>query len=529
MATTKLTPRQKMINMMYLVLIAMLALNVSREILKSFYLFELSYINANDNTEKRNIEMFNTFKTKMENPKSKARTEEWYKLAEQTRKVSADFCQYVEQVKKDIIKNGGGRDEENPSNSKVPELKRPDDMEEHAHYFIDDGLGNGKILQEKINTTRNTLIALVKSTRNGEQIAKRLEQSTQFKALDPKSTALDKSTWVSQYLENAPLASVVTLLTKTQHDCKLLEAEILNILSENINISTLTNDQQMAMIIPEQQTVMSGESFKAKVALVTYDSKTANSMFVNGNPIQVVNGVGSITIPATGTGAHKVEAQIESIDPETGNPIMVKSIPIVWNSFQASATISADNMNVLFFGLENPMSISVPGVTPENTIVTSNNGISLKSLGGGKYTATVTGTAKEGKVFVKARMQDGSIKDMGAMNYKLRKVPKPKIKYGSYDPGTYTQTEILAQRTIYAYLEDFYFNGVRYNITKYKVTSWSTKSMNSATATVNGNSTDPIKNIVKSTKSGDLLYFDEIRANGPNGEIKLEGFTIKIK
>ena len=529
MATQPLSPRQKMINMMYLVLIALLALNVSREILKSFYLFELSYINANQSTEIRNAELMNAFKSRMDNPKSKARTQQWYHLALQTRNISKEFCAYVESVKKDIVTKGGGREEAASASEKTPELKKPDDMEEHAHYFIDEGLGHGKELQKKINDTRKQLCQILLSARNGVAVAAALERSSQLKAIDPPKSAMASSTWVSLYLENAPLASVVTLLTKTQHDCKALESEVLAVLSENINISTLTNDAQMAMIIPEQSAVLSGEMFKAKVALVTYDSKTGARMLVNGQPITVQNGVGSISIPATGSGSHSLTAQIESIDPNTGNPILVTSPVLEWQSFQASATISADNMNVLFFGLDNPVSISVPGITPENTMVSATNGIQLKALGKGKYMATVSGSAKTGTIQVKARMQNGSIKTMGEMVYQLRKVPQPEFRLGSLASGAHEKSAIMAQQFAYAFLENFYFKGVRFQVLKYHATLYSKKSINTPEVTVNGNSTATLKSLLNAAKSGDVLHFDQIRASGPNGEISLQEFSIKIK
>lgn len=120
MAKQTLTPRQKMINMMYLVLIAMLALNVSREILKSFHLFELSYINANESLQKKNAEMMLGFEAKMANEKTKPRTEEWYKLAVEAKKTSDEFCAYIEEVKKEIIKQGGGREENEKGSLKYP-------------------------------------------------------------------------------------------------------------------------------------------------------------------------------------------------------------------------------------------------------------------------------------------------------------------------------------------------------------------------------------------------------------------------
>lgn len=530
MANQTLTPRQKMINMMYLVLIAMLALNVSREILKSFHLFEMSFDQANTQIEAKNKETMKQFNDRMLNEKTKKRTEQWYELANQARTISEDFYKYVEKMKADVVLKGGGREISEDGKPGLTELKKPDDMEEHAYYFVDEGLGNGKKLQKKINETREKLAALVLPARNGKVVMQSLLSATQLKAEDPIKDNLNRKTWVSAYLENAPLAGVVTLLTKTQNDCKVLEADVLSVLSENITIESIVNDGQVALIIPENQTVMSGGMFRARIALATYDTKSTPMMYVNGSPIKVVNGFGEIEIPANGTGTHSIEAKIESIDPKTGEPVLVKSEPLEWNSFQASATISADNMNVLFRGLENPMSISVPGITPANTVVTANNGIQIQNKGNGKFIATVSGAANSGIVTVAARMPDGSLKKMGQMEYRLRKVPEPKLKLGNLSPGTHEKSKLKVQQFIYAILEDFYFKNVTFKVVKFRANLVSKKvNNNPAEVRENGNTLGRLQGLINSAGSGDVLVIDEIVVKGPTGEERMDAIIYKIK
>ncbi len=512
---------------MYLVLIALLALNVSREILKSFHLFELSFINGNKHTEARNAEIMQAFNNGMNNEKTRARTEKWYGLAVEARKVSKEFCDYVEKMKADIVERGGGREEAEKGNTELPELKRPDDMEEHAHYFIDGGLANGRKLQNKINETREKLAALVTSARYGEAIRNSLVKKTQLRAVDPADRK--SANWVSTYLENAPLAGVVTLLTKTQNDCKALEADVLTVLNENITIESISNNAQVAMIIPENQSVMSGQNFNAKIALMTYDTHVGAQMLVNGQPVTVTNGIGHISIPASGTGTHTLQASIESVDPKTGEPVMVRSEPVTWNSYQASASISADNMNVLFIGLENPMSISVPGVTPENTIVSSTNGIVLRSLGAGRYMARVSGNRTSGNINVSARMGDGSIKSMGSQSYRIRKVPTPKFMLGNLPSGSYEKSTIIAQHYLYAYLEDFYFKDVKFTINKYRLHLVTKRVIPTNEITVHANTLNQAKSLIGQARSGDVIYIDEISASGPSGAVRLEPVTYKIK
>ncbi|MCC6817310.1 MAG: gliding motility protein GldM [Bacteroidia bacterium] len=528
MASQKLSPRQKMINMMYLVLIALLALNVSREILKSFHLFELSYFNANQSIEKRNEDIMVQLSLLARDDKSKARAKEWYDLALETRKISAEFCQYVESVKKEVELLGGGREERKKDES-IPELKRPDEMEVNAHYFQSSGKDNGTKLQLKINETREKLLGMLKNVRNSQGVIATLRSTSQLKAIDPLSNEMEKKTWVNTYLVEAPMAGVMTLLSKTQNDCKNLESDVLAVLSENVNINTLIKDGQMAVIIPQSQNVLSGEYFDANIALMSYDTKVESVMRVNGQLIDVKNGIGHIRIPAKGTASHQIFAEIESIDPQTGKSMVVKSEPIEWNSYEGSAAISADNMNVLFFGLENPLSISVPGITPENINVSSTNGIQLRKVGPGKYLASVSGSAREGKVIVNARMQDGTFKSMGTMSFRLKSVPEPKIKFGSLEQGTHERSNLMSQNFIYAVLEDFYFKGVSYKVKSYQAHLVTKKIGNSRDENIVGNSTQIVKEMLKGARSGDVLYFNAIKVQGPTGEIRVPDFSIMIK
>lgn len=526
MAQQKLSPRQKMINMMYLVLIALLALNVSREILKSFHLFELSYINANNSTEKRNNELFNAIKAMAQDPKSKERAKEWYLRAQETRRLSKSFCAYIDAMKSEIEALGGGR-EETTVKGEISELKRPDDMEANANYFQKEGKDQGSKLQKRINDTREQLLSQLKGTRNSESIMSTLRSTTQLKALDPKSESLEKKTWVGTYLVEAPLAGVMTLLSKSQNDCKQLESDVLSILSENININTIIHDGQLALIKPQSQSVLSGEFFEAEVALMTYDTKVQSVMKVNGQAIEVKDGIGKVRFPARGTSSNQIVAEIETMDPNTGQTMVVKSEPLTWNSYEGSAAISAENMNVLFFGLENPIAISVPGITPDNLIVSATNGIVLKKTGSSKYVASVAGNAKEGKVLVSARMSDGNIRSMGEMKFRLRAVPKPKIKFGSLEAGTYDKSALLSQQFLFAVLEDFYFNGVSFRVTGFDAHLVTKRS--TIDETVSGNSTQKLKSMLSGAKPGDILYIDGIKVTGPNGPVKVGDFSIKIK
>jgi gliding motility-associated protein GldM len=299
-------------------------------------------------------------------------------------------------------------------------------------------------------------------------------------------------------------------------------------LSENIDATVAKLDKTAALIIAESTNVMAGSQFKAIVALMAYNSTAATNILVNGVKVTAVDGIGEYTATASGVGNHKVEAKIETIDPATGLPTFVSADPIEWTSFQPSATIAADAMNVLYIGLENPMSISVPGVTPGNTSVTSGAGISLVKKGDGKYVATVSAGQKESSISVSAKMPDGTSKRMGEQKFRIKTVPKPVAQLGTLISGAYNKGEISMQSFLYAYLDGFVFDGVKFTVTKYQVI-FMPKRGYMEEASVSGNGTAAIKTFANKAKTGDMLVIQGIRATGPGGEKPLNPITYTFK
>jgi gliding motility-associated protein GldM len=262
---------------------------------------------------------------------------------------------------------------------------------------------------------------------------------------------------------------------------------------------------------------MSGGQFKAKIALAAYNSTAAQKILVNGKEIPVVDGLGMYEVGATGVSSNTFVGEIETIDPETGLPTYIKTEPVSWTSFLPSATIAADAMNVLYIGLDNPMSISVPGVTPENTIVSTGAGISLSKKAGGKYVAKVSQVqGNKSYISVSAKMSDGSTRPMGKMEYRIRQVPKPEAFWGSMAAGNYPKQAFLNQRTLNAVLENFVFENVSYRVTRFRFVFIS-KTKGYLDKSVTGNSLESVKGYISGARPGDMIMIDGIRAIGPGG------------
>jgi gliding motility-associated protein GldM len=493
---------------------------------------EVSFSKASSALSDKNKAIMDAFKAAEEDPSKGARAKKWADKAREVQAISAAFCKDIDKYKTDIEIAAGGRKEAEPGQTGIREMSKGDDMEGHKHYLgtDDPGIkGKGDALRKLIDDTRGKMLNVLNGVKDDKAVKNLFDKNTAFRVEDFKDENGSLKTWERDVLGHSPVAGVMAMLTKVQNDCKSLETDILSKLSENIDATVAKFDKTAALVIAESTNVMAGSQFKAKIALMAYNSTAANEIVVNGQSVKVVDGIGEFTATASGVGSHKVDAKIKTVNPETGEQdFWVSAEPIEWTSFQPSATIAADAMNVLYIGLENPMSISVPGVTPGNTSVSAGAGITLVKKGDGKYVATVSAGQKESTISVSAKMPDGTSKRMGEQKFRIKTVPKPVAQLGTLISGAYNKGEIGMQSFLYAYLDGFVFDGVKFTVTKYQVI-FMPKRGYMEEQSVSGNGTAAIKTFANKAKTGDMLVIQGIRATGPGGEKPLNPITYTFK
>ncbi|MDX5320992.1 MAG: hypothetical protein LPK45_07785, partial [Bacteroidota bacterium] len=292
--------------MMYLVLTAMLALNVSAEILKAFYLVEESMVKAGKNIDAKNEDIMRAFAKQMKNQPEK--TEPFYKKAQEAEKITAEFVQYVEDLKQQIVTHDGKKTAPEEIREPDGQLVSKSDIEIHAYLMISpEGPQKGKELHEKVEATRGSLLATLKPFKALNAEAKRIEDQTDLKAIDPKGG----HTWESELFEHSPQAAVVTLLTKIQNDAKNTCAEILTALFSGITAEDVSFDMLVAKFIPDKAAVSAGEEFTADVILTAYDSKQNNRVVINGEEYQMENGVVKYKRATSSPGDFPIKGYIE--------------------------------------------------------------------------------------------------------------------------------------------------------------------------------------------------------------------------
>ena len=513
-----------MINMMYIVLTALLALNVSKQVLKSFHMMEQGFISSAFKLDDKNESIMRAFATSMETDAKK--TEPYLARAKKAREISTNFCQYIDQVKSEVETLGGGRKDMDQGDL-VGEISKADEMEKHANYFVNEK--KGLELQRTINKTREELLALLKPGKDlnlKERYFKESEAAAQLKAVDPISKEEDKKTWVNLYLEENPIAGVLAMLTKIKNDAKNLETDVLSKLQEGVYIDDIPINTIKAMVIPRSNYVMKGAPYEAEILLVASNSTSENRILVNGQEIEVAKGKGQYSTINNEVGAKAFSGSI-MVKGKDGveKPYNFNS---VYQVYQPLATISAENMNIVYSGLDNPIAISVPGFPASAITATVTGGWSLSKSSNGKYKVKGAANTREITITASVKTENGT-KVMGKQEYTVRRVPLPRIKYGTLDGSrSVTKGTITGQNRIIASLGNFYFKGVKYKVTGYTAVLYS-KRNGSKTFTINGSSTATLRSEINRLRSGDNVIVTKVRIKGPDGSLTVAGVPLTIR
>ena len=508
MAGGKLTVRQKMINMMYLVLTALLALNVSAEILKSFHMVEVSMDSAGRNIDEKNkntmaqIEKFHT-----DLPNDTKGTEAFNKAIE-LQKIANAGVKYFQNLKDTLITTAGGRkgSEEFPEGDPKEELAQASNIELHANLMINQG--KGAEVKAKINELRTKMLAVLPADK--QKIVK-----SDLITEEPK----DGQTWESEMFEHTPLAAVVALMAKTQNDIKNTESQILDLLK-----GSLTDDVQIvtdfeAQIIPTSGTYITlGNKYEAEIFLAASSSRSEADITVGGNKIPSEKGIGKYTMTATREGINKFKAIISTVNSSGQKKTYEKEGEFF--ALAPIAVISATKMNAVYIGLENPIAVSVPGVGANKVNVSCTAGGTLKKKKDGEFDLLVDGSQRT--ITITASVEG---KTMGIKEYRVRQVPKPTIMLGSIDGSspTVTMGQIKSSNFVLTVLKDFVFEGVKYTPTDWNLVY---KPKNGQASVEKGNSeqlTPRAKSMLNSARPGDLYILMGIKAKGPAGVVPVPG------
>ncbi|HVI43594.1 MAG TPA: gliding motility protein GldM [Chitinophaga sp.] len=503
-------PRQKMINIMYLVLTAMLALNVSAEILNAFNIVNNSINTSNKSLTDKNDLIYQQFEAQMK--ENAAKVAPLKAKAEEVKKLSADAYSYVESLKDLIITESGGKDEHG-------EIKSKADLD--APTRVMENMRNGPKLEEKLKTLRTQFLSFVEA-KNKEKFDKTLPlKIVMGKSTDDHGGGAPKS-WTTYHFNMVPTIAAVTILSKFQNDIKNSESAIIDDLFRQIDAQNFKFDKVRPFISLNSKNLMEGQTLTAQIAVGAYSSTVNPTITVNGQSVTANEGLGTFTLPVSGIGEKSISGTITLPNPNGGDPV---SYPFSesYNVGASTTSISADKMNVLYIGLQNPISISAAGV-PAEAVSASINGGNITKRGSGEYIVTVS---QPGKAVINVVANiDGKTKSLGQKEFRVKRVPDPVLKVGVNKGGNMKAADFKVQGGLRADLEDFEFEGVKYEVVGYRVgVSAKGKEYQEGEA----NSAYFPSNIVSSIRAlrpGDEVYFENVKVKGPDNIVRSMPSTI---
>jgi len=506
-----------MIGMMYLVLTALLALNVSKEIINAFITINDSLEITVSNLTGKNAQAYAAFQKQMEvDPK---KTEPLFKKAQQIKKLSDDMGTYLTTLTDELIRKTD-KLEANAKSVTLHEMKATDDYDIPTHIMCgdkNDGRGHKATeLKEKIVAyKKGILIALDAEDR--PKFEKRLDAMFNTKDPDPKSAEDGKKTWEMSNFYHNPIVATVALITKTKSDVKNAESEIISHLLASINASDFKFDTLTAKVIAPSSYLIEGQQYTADIFLAAMSSTSDPEIFVNGSNLKVEGGVGTYTLSASGVGEKTYSGIIKVKGPDG----VVKPIPfgpIKYIVAKPSSTVSADKMNVIYIGVPNPMTISVPGVPDEKVKYAVAGALTLvqdPKLSKGHYIAEAKGQPGEATITVNAEFNDKPTK-MGEFKFRLKRIPDPVAKIGGKKDGNIPKAQLAAQQGIIPTMEGFDFD-LFPRVVSFKMSRFG-KGRDPIEKTAEGGTlTGDMKSIIDQSRPGDKILFEYINVSMPDG------------
>ena len=500
------SPRQRMINLMYLVFIAMMALNVSSEVLDGFGLVEGSLRTSIDNSSRRNKIVADEMEAYyQENPQ---KVGEWALKAREVKRASDSLYTYIQDLKIRIAKVADGE------NANVNSIEHKDDLEAASRVMLSPVSGEGKKLRAEIDKYRIWMGGFI------EDSAKTAVLEANLSTTPPHKAGINTRTWEEALFENMPVAAAVTLLTKMQSDVRYAEGEVLSNLLNSVDVGDYRVNQITAQVIPESQIVMRGSQYKANIVLSAVDSTKRPTIYVNGKELPYEN-KGVFTVNTGAAGTFPIKGYIEM--PHSDGSIMRRDFESEYFVTEPTATVAPTLMNVLYAGIANPMRIAVPGVPSGNVTATMTNGTLTRSKDGWEARPSKVGT--EAVITVNARMADGRNIEMAKTTFRVRALPDP-LPYIEYKDqngnvrkfkgGMIAKRSLVEADGILAAIDDDLLN-VKYTVLRFELTFFD--SMGNAIPEVaeGTNFSQRQKNYIRNLSKGKRFYITRVVAKGPDG------------
>ena len=506
-------PRQKMINLMYLVLTALLALNVSSEILNAFKVVDKSLITSNDNISSANQTLYTSLEGKLKDPVTAEKAKPWYDKAEEAKKLSVEMNNYIVQLKADLKKEAGEHMVE-IDGKQVPEFKE-DDLEAATRLFGNEegGKNKGPEFEGKLKEFRKKMLGI------DSAIAKEFEKTFPVDA-DYSSIGQDgkMKDFTFAYFHMTPTVAALTLLSKFQNNVKNAENQVVTYCHNQVGAVKVVYDQFAALVGQSSNYVMPGEDMEITAGVGAYSKAAQPQISIGGSSMAIgEDGRASFKTKASGSGARSVPVNVTYTKPDGTKETKTFDVKYTVGT-PGGAAVMPDKMNVFYIGVDNPVTIGSPTGWDKTTV-----GIANGTITGSGSNRIVRPSATPGQ---KATITVVADKKPTSFEFRIKRIPDPIFKVGS-GKVRMPSVEFKSQQFCRAELENFDFD-LKYSIVSATVYFSGQGFSNVATASIQNNSLAGLATFIARCGPGTSITFDNVKVTGPDGPRTIDGKTIAL-
>ena len=530
------TPRQKMIGMMYLVLTAMLALNVSKDIIEAFSLVDDTMVSSTANTVAKNESDYSW----LEGQKAILGAEK-VKDAEQKAMVLKQktdaLINEIEEIKKGLIIYVDNAYEDKEGKPKtVATIQSKDERSKPTQYMIEQK--NATKMKEAIIKYKAEILSLVDDPNQREAMSKTIGLNVEqtFKGKEGATT----QSWEEHNFYDVIMSAAVTLINTTEGEVRNAESKMLEYVKNSISASDFKFDNVSGRAIPNSRMVFTSDKYTADIIVSAYDTKSTPEVYYktgvdtltvdqlgSATKLEGENGLVRLELGASGVGEQRYAGLIKIKAPDGTDqyyPFNDRYMVV-----KPSATISAEKMNVLYAGIANPVSVSAP-VAPDQLSVNF-PGCTATRAEAGKFNISVP-TSLIGKT-VEATVSanvGGKTQAMGSTTFRVKRVPDPRATIGAnIRGGKRSKTELTANPFIRAAMGDDFAYDLKWTINSYQVIFISKGYEDNPLTCTGANFSEAVKSKIAKSGSGTTIIFTGIKASCEAGQRTLDEITVRIK
>jgi len=504
--------RQLMINLMYLVLTALLALNVSNEILHAFKVINKSIEKSNASIETKNKELYSSFVDNENQPGQAERVRPYRLKADEVKKESDEMFNYLDEWKKRIITESGGQSPGEPGDEDSVRINREDNIDATTHMLVEKG--GGDTLKQRLVDFRKNLLAQLSADDQKlltDQLPLRIEQPH-------RSENNPQADWKVSYFHNMPTMAAITLIAKFQNDVRNSESQIINQLFKEAHQTEIKFDEIKAIAVPKNSYVLAGQKVEAEILLAAYNKTVQPNVHPNnGRIVKTTEGVADWEGTASGVGLQTVKG---SVNMNANGRDITRDFTFQYMVGSTGASMQLDKMNVFYIGVPNPITVSAAGYSLEDVSVSIPGATVTPGTEKGKFSVMVT-TQGEVNAAIMAKTATGP-KQVGVQKVRVKMIPDPIAAVGGKSYGVMQASIFRAQIGIIAELKGFDFDA-KFSVISFEFSIVPKRGEYIGPYTANSARFDASNDVEKArqrVRPGDRVYMDNIKARGPDGRVR---------